>query len=65
MPDEYVDLILCRDIFHCTPSELDEQDYDRVMLMLGLASAEAEIEKRKSNKQTASTRGRGGKRGRR
>lgn len=30
-PWEYVELILCRDIYSCTPSELDEQDWQRVL----------------------------------
>jgi hypothetical protein len=29
-PKEYTDLILCRDIFHCTPDALDRQDANRV-----------------------------------
>ena len=29
-PQEYTDLVLCRDIFHCTPSQLYDQDYDVV-----------------------------------
>ena len=29
-PPQYLELILCRDVYHCTPSELDEQDAERV-----------------------------------
>ena len=29
-PPEYAELVLCRDIFHCLPSELDNEDADRI-----------------------------------
>jgi hypothetical protein len=25
-PPDYVDLVLCRDVYHCRPSELDDED---------------------------------------
>ena len=31
-PSEFRDMVICRDLYHCTPSELDAQDADRVEL---------------------------------
>lgn len=33
-PPEYVDLLLCRDVYHCTPAELDAQDAGRILAHL-------------------------------
>lgn len=41
-PAEYVDLVLCRDVYHCTPSQLDEEDAARVLEHLECLNAEAE-----------------------
>lgn len=30
MPREYIEFILCRDVYHCTPSELDQEDAVKV-----------------------------------
>lgn len=35
--------MLMRDVFHCTPSELAEQDAEDVMLVLELLDAEATV----------------------
>lgn len=35
--------MLMRDVFHCTPSELAEQDAEDVMLVLELLEAEATV----------------------
>ncbi len=29
-PEDLIDFHLCRDVYHCTPSELDMQDAERV-----------------------------------
>lgn len=42
MPPEYTELVLCRDVYHCTPAELDEQDWARVQMHIALLNAEAE-----------------------
>lgn len=42
-PWEYVELVLCRDIYHCTPSELDQQDLERIMLHIDMMKLEEEI----------------------
>lgn len=40
-PPEYTDLVLCRDVYHCTPSELAAQDAEDVLTTLALLEAEA------------------------
>jgi hypothetical protein len=42
-----VDLILCRDIYHCTPGELDAQDWERIEEHLVCLEVEAQVRKRK------------------
>ena len=46
LPREYTDLILMRDVFHCTPNELAEQDADDVLTVLALLQAESTYQKR-------------------
>jgi len=29
-PIEYLELVLCRDVYHCLPSELDDEDMERI-----------------------------------
>lgn len=45
-PWEYVELVLCRDVYHCRPSELDVEDWDRVQGHLRVIGAEAKIRRR-------------------
>lgn len=40
MPPEYIDLVLCRDVFHCTPSALRQEA--AVDILNALACLEAE-----------------------
>jgi hypothetical protein len=40
LPPEYIDLLLMRDVFHCTPSELYEQSAEDIALVLALLEAE-------------------------
>lgn len=40
---DYIELILCRDIFHCTPSQLDEEDGKRIVKLLMMANTEAKL----------------------
>lgn len=42
-PPEYIELVLCRDVYHCTPAELDEQDWERVDTHLRLINTESEV----------------------
>lgn len=40
LPEEYVDLYLCREVYHCTPSQLDLEDGATVQKHLALIGAE-------------------------
>jgi hypothetical protein len=60
LPDEYTELIVCRDILHCTPSELDEQDWERVIILVQLASIEAEVHEHKQKHRPRKPSGKGG-----
>lgn len=42
-PPELVDLMLMRDVFHCTPSELAEQRAEDVQTVLLLLDVEATV----------------------
>ncbi len=42
-PQELIDLMLMRDVFHCTPSELWEQDAEDVLTVLELLEAEVTV----------------------
>jgi hypothetical protein len=41
-PDKYIDLLLCRDVYHCLPSQLDEEDHLVIASHLAMMDAEAE-----------------------
>ncbi len=57
VPGEWTELQLCRDVYHCTPSQLRRESLDDVLTHLALLSAEAEV-------QELSGKTSGGKRGR-
>lgn len=40
LPQEYIELRLCRDVYHCLPSELDEEDWAVIRVHLALMEAE-------------------------
>lgn len=44
-PQEYVELVLCRDVYHCTPSELGNEDWDVIELHLEMMAAEGLVRK--------------------
>lgn len=56
-PPEYVDLVLMRDVFHCPPSVLAEQDADDVYRALACLSAEAYVRKARQKVQRSAKRG--------
>lgn len=51
-PWEYVEVILCRDVYHCAPSVLDEQDPVRVLLHLEALAGEATARKIRPKRPT-------------
>lgn len=50
LPTEYVDLVLCRDVYHCTPSELDAQDAERIATHLLCMEVEERVRKMRDKK---------------
>lgn len=42
-PWQYIELILCRDIYHCTPVELGKVPYDTITAHLEMMEIEAEV----------------------
>jgi hypothetical protein len=47
MPGDQLDLYLCRDVYHCTPEDLDDQDAERVSRHLVVLDVEAKVWERK------------------
>ncbi len=45
LPWEYTELLLCRDVYHCLPSELDQEDWGRIQLHMAMMQAEVEAKK--------------------
>lgn len=45
LPWEYTEMRLCRDVYHCLPSELDQEDWGRVRIHIAMMNAEAEVRK--------------------
>ena len=44
LPWLYSEVRLCRDIYHCTPSQLDAEDWDRIQRHIAVMNIEAEAE---------------------
>lgn len=44
VPWEWLELLLCRDVYHCRPSELAEEDWNTINLHLKLMEAKSEID---------------------
>ncbi len=45
MPVEYIDFLLCTEIYHCTPSELDAQDHETVQMHIAFINMKREKER--------------------
>ncbi len=50
-PPEYTDLRLCRDVYHCTPSELDAQDARTIALHIAFMNVEEKVAQRKRRRR--------------
>ena len=48
IPWAWTELILCRDVYHCRPSELEEEDWATVATHLALLEAKAEMDAKES-----------------
>jgi hypothetical protein len=46
-PPELTELILCRDVYHCLPSQLDAEDYERVLKHMICAEIESQTRQRR------------------
>ena len=44
-PWDYVELELCRDVYHCLPSALDGEEWDRISRHLDMMDVEAKTVK--------------------
>jgi hypothetical protein len=44
VPWEWLELTLCKDVYHCRPSELAEEEWATVQLHLKLLEAKAEVD---------------------
>jgi len=42
-PWEWTRLQLCRDVYHCTPNELDDLDWEEVQVHLRLLAVESRV----------------------
>jgi len=42
-PWEYIEMILCRDVYHCRPSELRQEAYEDIILHLACLGMEREV----------------------
>ena len=47
VPGEYTDYLLCTQVYRCTPSELDEQDANTVLLHLEMFNEDRKREKKR------------------
>jgi hypothetical protein len=43
-PPEYIELILCRDVYHCRPNDLDDVPLETVLDHLTCLDVEAEVQ---------------------
>lgn len=48
MPLEYMELYLCREVYHCTPVELDKVPLPRILTHLTVLDIEAKMQKAKA-----------------
>lgn len=47
LPPEYIEYRLCRDVFHCLPSELDDEPWQPIRRALAFIAAEAKAKVRR------------------
>ena len=51
------ELYLCREVYHCRPSELGEEDAETVLFHIELINVERKVEKFKAKPATGSAQG--------
>lgn len=47
LPWEYIAYRLCRDVFHCLPSELDDEPWENIVRALAFIEAEVKAKVRR------------------
>jgi hypothetical protein len=47
-PFEYLEMQLCRDVYHCLPSQLDQEDWRRISVHQEMMNIEAEVNEAKA-----------------
>lgn len=47
LPWEYIEFRLCRDVFHCLPSELDDEPWENIRRTLAFIDAEVRAKVRR------------------
>jgi hypothetical protein len=52
-PDDYIDFWLCTQVYHCLPSELDEQDHEMIMKHLTMLGAENQVRRQREINKNA------------
>jgi len=57
LPDEYIEYVLCRHIYHCPPSVLYEQDEWRCLLDIEIYAEEQRVIKAKHDSKVKSSGG--------
>jgi hypothetical protein len=55
-PVEYVTLVLCRDVYHCTPSQLRQENAKDIMTHLAIMKIESKARGNDSKKKPAGKR---------
>jgi hypothetical protein len=51
MPLEYLELFLCRDVYHCTPVELSKVPLPKILTHLTVLDIEAKMQKEKAKQK--------------
>jgi hypothetical protein len=65
VPQEYVDMVLCRDVCHCPPSVLDGERNRDLMNMLTMHLTEKEVISKRREQEAAKAKPKGSKGGKR
>ena len=49
-PVEYIEFILCRDVYHCTPSQLRQERTTDLLMHIHILSVESEVKRLRGRK---------------
>lgn len=62
MPDGWAEYILCKEVWHCTPLELNEQDAAKVDLHIAFWNAEQRLKQVNADAQKNASKAKSGRR---